>query len=95
MVWQGQRDWRDWYNDAGYHKRRAQQLRHQPLCERCLAEGKVEPATIAHHIERHRGDIIAFRSGTLWSLCKRCDGLTESGKPRQKRVIGPDGFPIG
>ncbi len=70
----------------------AQQLRHQPLCERCLAEGEVEPATIAHHIERHRGDINAFRSGALWSLC---DGLTESGKPRQKRVIGPDGFPIG
>ena len=55
--------------------------------------GKVEPATIAYHIEPHRADINAFRCGALQSLCKRChDGLSETGKPRlkQKRIIGLD-----
>jgi hypothetical protein len=46
-----------------------------------------EMATIAHHIESHRGDVNLFRCGVLKSLCKKChDGLTESGKP--KPVIG-------
>jgi hypothetical protein len=48
-----------------------------------------EMATIAHHIESHRGDVNLFRCGVLKSLCKKChDGLTESGKPKPKRVIG-------
>jgi hypothetical protein len=29
-------------------------------------------------------------------LCKRChDGLTDAGKPKRKRVIGLDGYPVG
>ena len=48
-----------------------------------------EMATIAHHIESHRGDVNLFRCGVLQSLCKKChDGLTESGKPKPKRVSG-------
>jgi hypothetical protein len=48
-----------------------------------------EMATIAHHMESHRGDVNLFRCGVLQSLCKKChDGLTESGKPKTKPVIG-------
>jgi hypothetical protein len=44
LIWQGKREWRDWYNDPHYRKRRAQQLKRQPLCESCFAEGKFVPA---------------------------------------------------
>jgi 5-methylcytosine-specific restriction endonuclease McrA len=91
------RDPHDWYGDTQYRKRRAHQLRCQPLCELCLAAGKIKPATVTHHIVPHRGDVNSFRTGALQSLCKRChDGLSESGKPRpkQKRIILLDGYPI-
>jgi hypothetical protein len=53
-----------------------------------------EMATIAHHIESHRGDVNLFRCGVLKSLCKKChDGLTESGKPKPKSG-DRDGYPV-
>src|SRR5262249_12406729 len=34
--------------------------------------GRVTPATVADHIESHRGDFNAFRLGQLRSLCADC-----------------------
>jgi len=41
------------------------QLRVEPLCRMCLAEGKVAAATTADHIEPHGGDINKFWLGKL------------------------------
>jgi 5-methylcytosine-specific restriction enzyme A len=35
----------------------------------CLREGKPQPATVADHIEPHKGDISKFFLGKLQSLC--------------------------
>lgn len=58
--------------DRQWRKRRAQQLSAHPLCAMCLRmTGQVTPATVADHIEPHRGDPVLF-AGPLQSLCKPC-----------------------
>jgi 5-methylcytosine-specific restriction enzyme A len=48
--------WRDFYGLQSWRRRRAHQLRKQPLCEACLKAGRITAATIADHIEPHGGD---------------------------------------
>lgn len=58
--------------DRRWRQRRADQLRAHPLCRLCMAiRGRAVPATVADHIEPHRGDPIKFE-GALQSLCKAC-----------------------
>jgi hypothetical protein len=72
------------------------QLRVEPLCRMCLAEGKVVAATTADHIEPHGGDINKFWLGRLQSLC------TSYHSGRKQRLerdgflpdVGSDGFPL-
>lgn len=54
-----------------WQKRREDQLRKEPLCRYCQAEGRVTPATVADHITPHRGDKELFK-GPLQSLCETC-----------------------
>jgi hypothetical protein len=76
------------------HMRRDQLLRF-PICQMCEAQGRLTPATIADHIEPHRGSVNAFYCNALQSLCRQCHGA-------EKHVIelhgfsdrmGPDGLP--
>ena len=72
-----------WYTTASWLRRRRHQLRVQPLCELCLAAGRVEPATVADHIESHGGDYAKFRLGALRSLCASCHNrLDQANRPR-------------
>lgn len=48
---------------------RAQQLKKQPLCERCGKEGVVKAATTVNHRTPHRGDPGKFWTTDLESLC--------------------------
>lgn len=64
--------WREWYTLQRWRRRARQQLRVEPLCDDCLKRGFVVPATVAHHVEPHRGDWNKFRLGKLASLCKPC-----------------------
>src|SRR5262252_8071566 len=61
-----------WYCTASWARRRAHQLMIEPLCRLCLEAGRVTPATVADHVEPHRGDYTAFRLGQLRSLCADC-----------------------
>lgn len=47
----------------------AEQLRIEPLCRMCRAEGRVTPATICDHVIPHRGDVDAFWTNERQSLC--------------------------
>lgn len=48
--------YRSWYGlKVWFHARKAQ-LTKQPLCERCLALGRITPATVVNHREPHKGD---------------------------------------
>ena len=57
-----------WYCTASWQRRRAHQLMIEPLCRLCLEAGRVTLATVADHIEPHRGDFAAFRLGPLRRL---------------------------
>jgi 5-methylcytosine-specific restriction enzyme A len=61
-----------WYSTAAWRKRREHQLTIEPLCRMCLAEGRIEAATVADHAIPHRGDPDLFWHGELQSLCATC-----------------------
>lgn len=86
-----------WYGTARWKARRADQLTREPLCAMCLAVGRTTAATVADHIEPHKGNADLFWYGSLQSLCKPChDGdkkRIEQGSAA-KPTIGVDGWPI-
>lgn len=61
-----------WYADRKWRARRDAQLRKEPLCRYCEKRGLIVEATIADHIEPHRGDRVKFWRGPLQSLCGPC-----------------------
>lgn len=77
--------WRAWYKTARWRRRRAQQLRLQPLCEWCNLKSLIVPATIAHHTTPHRGDERLFFEGDLTSLCEQCHNSEAQGLERRGR----------
>src|SRR6516225_10296582 len=86
-------DLRELYTSRRWRKRRAHQLRVQPLCEQCLANGRTVPADTVDHIEAHGGDVNKFWLGRLRSLCRPCHEIRH-GRMRAPRTIGVDGWPI-
>jgi 5-methylcytosine-specific restriction protein A len=86
------RQWRAWYNDPRHRRRRDHQLKAQPLCQDCLAQGKTVPAVIAHHTEPHGGDISKFLTGPLRSLCEQCHNRINT--RGFSTAIGIDGRPL-
>lgn len=92
--------YRKLYKTARWRSRRMHQLADEPLCRTCAAHGRVTSATVADHIEPHRGDLTKFFEGELQSLCDqepwRCHSKV---KQRAERLgfspaVGLDGFPI-
>jgi 5-methylcytosine-specific restriction enzyme A len=85
-----------WYGMQQWKNRRAHQLKVEPLCCLCQAEGRLTVATVADHHPAHNDDYAAFVMGPLRSLCAAChdnlSGFTH--KPYRRRDIGADGFPI-
>jgi 5-methylcytosine-specific restriction enzyme A len=84
-----------WYSLQIWKNIRRHQLQAEPLCSLCLADGKVEPATVVDHIEPHGGDYTKFIRGKLRSLCKpHHDGLQPGFKHKgYSNEIGVDGYP--
>ena len=81
-----------WYCTASWARRRAYQLRVEPLCRLCLEDGRVTPATVADDVTPHRGDYTAFRLGQLRSLCADCHNrLDRTNNPRAP--VREDGTP--
>jgi HNH endonuclease len=85
--------WRNWYSHRRWLRLRRMQLRSHPLCVICEKQGRLTPATVADHIEPHRGSLYLFWYGALQSLCKQChDRKTRS--PGFSADIGEDGWPV-
>jgi 5-methylcytosine-specific restriction protein A len=61
-----------WYCRKLWLRRAEAQLQAQPLCERHLRLGLLEPATVANHVIPHRGNWTLFSTGELESVCKAC-----------------------
>jgi len=57
--------------DNKWRRSRAMFLARNPLCVKCMREGKRVPATVVDHIVPHRGDRRLFWDINNWqSLCK-------------------------
>lgn len=56
--------------DRTWEKFRAGFLQEHPLCEYCLADGRVEPTVIVDHDLPHRGDPDLFWDNTFTGLCR-------------------------
>jgi 5-methylcytosine-specific restriction enzyme A len=90
-------EYRKLYKTARWRRLREAQLSAHPLCERCLAQDIVEPATVVHHADGgHKGDVDKFWGGPFESLCKPHHDSHGQLEDHGKTVItfGPDGYPI-
>lgn len=59
--------------DANWAKARAQKLRENPLCEKCLEVGKYTVAVDAHHIKKLREHPeLKYSRENLMALCRFC-----------------------
>jgi len=80
---------------ASWLRRRNHHLRIEPLCRIYLEASRVTPASVADHVNPHRGDS-AFRLGALRSLCKPChDSLSADNRAlvRSRLPVRADGTP--
>lgn len=84
------------YRTKGWLTKRAGQLAREPLCRMCAALGRVVSATVADHVEAHRGDAERFWSGELQSLCGPCHSRHKQRQERGGGVLGCDaqGLPL-
>lgn len=48
-----------------------------PLCEFCLAQGRITPATVTDHDVPHKGDMHLFWNNTFTALCTRHHSVTK------------------
>ncbi|MGB3900466.1 MAG: HNH endonuclease [Mesorhizobium sp.] len=78
-------EWRGWYKTARWQATRERQLTAEPLCRMCRESGRLTPATVCDHIERHGGDPVSFWCGPFQSLCASCHS---SEKQRQELSSG-------
>jgi 5-methylcytosine-specific restriction protein A len=88
--------WHHFYGTAFWQRRRKLQLQEHPLCKLCEARGVVTVATVADHVEPHRGDWNKFMLGDLQSLCADCHNSSKrliEGRGYGKDV-GDDGWPL-
>lgn len=85
-----------WYKTARWARRRAEQLEHNPLCAYCKQEGRTRIATVADHVEPHRGDEVLFFEGKLQSLCASCHSAVKQQEEHGngRRGSDADGFPL-
>lgn len=84
------------YGTAAWQRRRARQLRAEPLCAYCLRRGVLTVATIADHVERHAGDNEAFFQAPLQSLCATCHNAIKRVEEESGYLRGHDvsGWPV-
>jgi 5-methylcytosine-specific restriction enzyme A len=83
------------YNNRRWRRRREYQLSTEPLCRYCLEAGRVTAATVADHIEPHRGNPVEFWTGELQSLCQPCHDSIKQREEIQgyRDTVGLDGWP--
>ena len=91
------RPWRHLYKTKGWYRLRYYQLRKEPTCRYCEAQGRIEAATVVDHIKAHKGDeSLFYDENNLQSLCKQHHDSAKQKEENRDIVIGGDieGFPI-
>lgn len=90
------RPWRHLYKTARWQRIRAHKLAEHPLCEWCMEEEIVEPATEVHHAKAHKGDLELFWNGPFVATCRPCHSRIGQMEDHGKQVVrfGVDGWPV-
>lgn len=78
------------HGTAMWQRLRASQLASEPLCRKCKAQGLTTAATVADHVEPHRGDPEKFWNGELQSLCDHCHNSLKQKEERSNRPLETD-----
>ncbi|PBB84577.1 HNH endonuclease signature motif containing protein [Mesorhizobium sp. WSM3876] len=88
--------WQHLYKTARWRKLREWKLAQDPLCQWCLEEEIVTPATEVHHSLPHKGDLEKFWTGPFVATCKPCHSSRGQIEDRGGKVIryGADGYPL-
>jgi hypothetical protein len=83
------------FDQRWWRRASRRQLAQFPICRWHEERGKIVPAEVAHHVERHQGDRTKFRMSPLISLCKQChDSIAQQREVNgYSKEIGPDGYP--
>ena len=84
------------YRSKEWRAKRELQLTLEPLCRLCKQVGRITAATVADHIEPHRGDLEKFWDGELMSLCATCHSSVKQEAENRGYVRGCDasGWPL-
>lgn len=81
------------YNTAYWKKRRVIQLSKNPLCAKCLLDGKIVLAEHIDHVFPHRQDINKFKQNLFQSLCPSCHTLkTQEENKGKYHYYSPNGL---
>jgi hypothetical protein len=89
-------EYRKLYKTTRWQRIRDAKLRQDPLCEWCLEQEIVEPATEVHHADGgHKGDVDKFWNGPFISTCKPCHASRGQREDKGTYIaFGPDGWPL-
>ena len=84
------------YDSAAWKRRRRALLDEEPLCRLCTARGRIAEATVADHVEPHRGDLGKFYHGALQPLCSTCHSGAKQSEELGRGLRGCDelGVPL-
>jgi len=90
----------NYYLSTTWRRLRQQKVKESPLCERCLAQGRVEPMREVHHLVKwfqFKNEETRLRMFTdyenLYSVCTKChryldtEGIAESIEIYNKRKL--------
>ncbi|MGB3643075.1 MAG: hypothetical protein WBG88_09210 [Mesorhizobium sp.] len=72
--------------DGSWQATRERQLTAEPLCRMCREVGRLIPATVCDHIERHGGEPVRFWCGPFQSLCASCHSSEKQREERQRQA---------
>lgn len=65
--------WQSMYQTSTWRAMRLAQLAKEPLCQECMKEHRLTPATVADHAVVHRGNPALFYDpDNLQSMCASC-----------------------
>jgi 5-methylcytosine-specific restriction protein A len=89
--------WRAWYMTSRWKTLRTNQLRRQPICERCWERKRITKATVCHHKIPHKGNPNLFWDiNNLASVCSNCHDIDEQRIERggiERKAPMDDGWP--
>ena len=79
------------YNNTNWKKVRDAYMKQNPLCEECLKQGKVTPATSVHHLKSpfSKGEInytLLLEYENLMAICHECHGKLHAQEQGHKPV---------